>query len=193
MPNNIRQQGTYMQSGDPESCNDVTMYAPGQLGTSVTVIQPTRSPAGVEDGRAKTYQYVQTDSSMTVAPFKGAVAWWQDRKKYLVTTNPGQALRNAVAGVFQNDEAVAPITKGNFCFIQKGGPGTVKFTDASANGAVTTAGLQVIPSDPSSTAGKAQTMSAGTAATHTVLGTTIASGNVAAALAVVELAVPDMP
>ena len=193
MPNNIRQQLSYMQSGDPETCSDATMYAPGQLGTSVTVIQPTRSPAGVEDGRAKTYQYVQTDSAMTVAPFKGAVAWWSDRKKYLVTTNPGQAARNAVAGVFQNDEAVAPITKGNFCFIQKGGPGSVKFTDASANGAATTAGLQVIPSDPSSTAGKAQTMTAGTAATNTVMGVTVGSGAVLNALAVVELAIPDMP
>jgi hypothetical protein len=193
MPNNIRQQGVYMQSGDPETVSDATMYAPGQLGSTVTVIQPTRTVAGPEEGRAKTYQYVQTDSTMTTAPFKGAVAWWSDRKRYMVTTTPGAAARNAVAGIFQNDEATARIVPGNFCYVQKGGPASVKMTDATALAAATTAGLVVIPSDPSSTAGKAQTMAAGVAATHITIGLTAGSGNAAAALAVVELNIPDMP
>lgn len=188
MPNNIRQQGVYMQSGDPETVSDAAPYAPGQLGTTCTVIQPTRTPAGVEEGRAKTYQYVQTDSSMSVAPFKGALAFWANRARYLVTTDPTNL--NALAGVFQNDEATAPITKGHFCYIQKGGPGSVKFLDASALTAATTAGRVPIGS---ATAGKATLMAANTAPTNTPLGVTVGSGNAAAALAVVELSVPDMP
>jgi hypothetical protein len=187
MPNNIRQQGAWTGSGDPESYASNTLYAPGLLGSRVTVIQPTSSTPGVEQGRAKTYQLVQSDSSMTTSPFKGAVAWWSTRQAYLVTTSATNI--NAVAGIFQNDEAVNPITKGQFCYVQVEGPASVKFTDASAAGAASTVGLQVIPS---STTGKAATMAANTAPTNTVIGLTSGLGGAPAqALAVVELQIPQ--
>lgn len=188
MPNNPRQQGVWTGTGNPETYASATLYAPGLLGSRVTVIQPTSTPPSFEDGRAKTYQLVQSDSSMTVAPFRGAVAWWKTRASYLVTTDATNL--NAVAGIFQNNEAVAPIRAGNFCFVQVEGPGSVKFTDASAAGARGTIGLQVIPSV---TAGKATTMAANTAPTNTVMGLTIAQGEALTAMAVVELSIPQQP
>ena len=188
MPNNPRQQGVWTGTGNPETYASNSLYAPGLLGSRVTVIQPTSTPPSFEDGRAKTYQLVQSDSSMTVAPFRGAVAWWKTRASYLVTTDPTNI--NAVAGIFQNNEAVSPIKAGQFCFVQVEGPASVKFTDATAAGARTTIGLQVIPS---STAGKAVTMAANTAPTNTVIGLTIAQGEPATAMAVVELGIPQQP
>lgn len=188
MPNNIRQQGTWTGTGNPETYSSPNLYAPGLLGSRVTVIQPTSGVPSFETGRAKTYQLVQSDSSMTTAPFRGAVAWWSSRQAYRVTT--AATNQNAVAGVFQNDETVAPITPGQFCFVQVEGPASTKFTDASAAAARSTVGLQVIPS---STTGKAQTMTAGTAPTNTVMGLTIGQGEAPTAIAVVELAIPQQP
>jgi len=125
---------------------------------------------------------------MTVAPFKGAVAWWSTRATYLVTTSATN--RNSVAGIFQNDEAVTPIKAGQFCFVQVEGPAITKFIDGDALTAATTNTRQVIPS---ATDGKAAVMALGTAPTHTVIGQTVGSGTAALALAVVELAIPQQP
>jgi hypothetical protein len=188
MPSNIRQQGTWTGVGDPEKYASDSLYAPGLLGSRVTVVQPTASAAGHEEGRAKTYQLVRSDSTMSTNPFKGAVAWWSNRAQYLVTT--AATNRNAVAGVFQNDEADYPIDPGQYCFVQVEGPGSVKITDAEANAAATTVGLYVIPS---ATAGKAETETAGTAPTYQQMGLTTGQGEVLNALAVVELNIPQQP
>src|SRR4029077_20170860 len=104
MSNNIRNQPMYLQSGDPESENVVSLLYPGMLGSRLTIKQPgvPGSPTTAGQFRSKTYQLVQTDSSMSTNPFAGAVAWWSDKTKYLVTTNPATLGRGRVAGVFRN-------------------------------------------------------------------------------------------
>ena len=185
MPYNIRQQPIYIPTGDPETVNEPSLQYPGQLGMHATVQQPgPRTAAGAEDGRAKTYQLVRTDSTMTVAPFRGAVAFWADKTQYLVTTTVTALGRGRVAGVFQN--AISP---GNYGFIQTQGPATVKFIDG-VTAAPTVAGLHVIPS---ATAGKADCLAAGTAATYPLLGVSSGAYNAAAAEAVVDLDVPFTP
>jgi hypothetical protein len=182
MPNNHEMGPVYLQSGDPEAENNLVLAYPGQLGMRFTVIQPTRSPAGAEDGRSKTYQLIRTDSTMTVAPFRGAVAWWSDKTQYLVTTSVTALGRGRIAGVFQN-----AITKGWYGCIQTKGPATVKFIDAVAS-APTAAGLWVIPS---ATDGKADTIAAGSALTYPLLGVTAGVYNASAAEGVVDLNVPE--
>lgn len=187
MPNRYEMPPVYLQSGDPEREAVTTLHASGLLGSRFTVVQPSRTPPGVEDGRAKTYQLVQTDSSMAVAPFKGAVAWWSDKTRYLVTTSPTALGRGRIAGVFQNDEALYPIAAGQYTCIQQRGPGSVKFVDAPT-AAPTAAGLFVIPS---ATAGKADCLAAGSAATYPVLGLSAGALQGGTALAVVDLDVPE--
>lgn len=182
MPNRWDMPPVYLQSGDPEQENVASLWAPGTLGARFTVIQPTRSPAGAEDGRSKTYQLIKTDSTMTVAPFKGAVAWWADKTQYLVTTTVTTLGRGRVAGVFQN-----AITPGNFGCMQTHGPATVKFVDA-VTAQPTVAGLIVIPS---ATNGKADCLAAGSAATYPILGYSAGAYNAADATAVVDLDVPE--
>jgi hypothetical protein len=181
-PNRWEQPTVYLQSGDPEQENTPTLYAPGLLGARFTVNQPSRGQVGAESGRSKRYQLIRTDSSMTVAPFLGAVAWWSDKTQYLVTTTVTTLGRGRVAGVFQN-----AITPGNYGCVQVEGPATVKFVDApTAN--PTAAGLFVIPS---ATNGKADCLAAGSAATYPTLGISAGTYDAAQAQGVVDLNVPE--
>lgn len=185
MSNNIRNQPMYIRSGDPETENEASLLYPGMLGSRTTIQQPyPGGPPGAEQFRSKTYQLVQTDSAMTVAPFRGAVAWWSDKTRYLVTTSPTALGRGRVAGVFQN-----AISSGNYGFIQTQGPGITKFVDAPT-ASPTVAGLFVIPS---ATAGKADCLAAGSSPTYPVLGVSAGVYNAAAAEAVVDLDVPETP
>ena len=190
---NNRVQAQYVSTGDPETVDDdptKKSFVYGQLGNYVVIQQPgPRSEAGEgqdEEYRNKTYRYVKTDSTMTVAPYKGAVAWWADKSRFMVTTTVATTARALRAGVFQ-----FAVTKGHACFIQTGGPATVKFVDAVAGGnPYTTAG---IPCIPSATNGKADTDNVGVAPTYPALGYSIGSGNAAACTAIVDLAIPDTP
>lgn len=185
MSNNIRNQPLYLQSGDPESENVATLLYPGMLGGRTTIKQPGGpGAAAAEAFRFKTYQLVQTDSSMSVSPFIGAVAWWSDKTKYLVTTSPTALGRGRIAGVFQN-----AITAGNYGCIQTQGPAIVKFVDAPT-AAPSAAGLFVIPS---ATAGKADCIAAGTATTYPALGFSAQAILGADSTAIVDLDVPETP
>jgi hypothetical protein len=187
MSNNIRLQPMYLQSGDPEQENAVTLAYPGSIGGRLTIKQPgpPGSPTTAGQFRHKTYQLVQTDSTMTVAPFSGAVAWWSDKTKYLVTTSPTALGRGRVAGVFRN-----AITAGNYGCIQTQGPcPNVKFVDAPT-ATPTAAGLIVIPS---ATAGKADCLAAASAATYPPLGVSAGAMNLGDNTASVDLDVPETP
>lgn len=181
MPNNIRQQPMWIETGDPETVDVATLQEPGQLGGKVTIKQPSRSTPGNEAGRPKTYQLIQTDSTMTVAPYQGAVAVWSDKAAYKVTTNVTN--RNRPAGVFQN-----AITPGNYGFIQVGGPATVKIVDGSV-GALAIGDAIIV----SATNAKADRVAVGTAPTHLPLGWVAGpplSVNAPNATVVVDLDVP---
>jgi len=196
MSNAHSNQPLYIQSGDPETVSDspTKIYAIGQAGKYVTVKQPgpAGSPAGqAEDYRDKTYRYVLTDSTMSTAPYVGALAWWADKSRYKVTTSPTATNRAQVAGVFCN-----ATTLGNWVFVQTSGPGTVKFVDAPT--AAIAVGTNVIPS---ATTGKADNIAAGTATGWPIIGyvasdpaaPTSPSGNAAAMTYVVDLFIPEQP
>lgn len=185
MPNNRVSQGIWIAPGDPEKVDDTRLFAPGFLGARFIVKQPgpPGSP-GVEDYRNKEYQYIRTDSSMTVTPFKGAVAWWADKAQYLTTTDPTKLGRGQVAGVYQN-----AITKGNYGCIQVGGPATVKYIDAPT-AAPSTAGLFVVPS---ATAAKADCLAAGTAALYPHLGYSASAINAGDQTGIVDMDCPRVP
>jgi len=172
----------FLASGNPEAEDELTLAQPGMLGHYFTVRQPFRGTRGVEEVRDKSYQLIQTDSSMAVAPYKGALAWWSNQQNFLVTTDPTVLGRNRIAGVFQN-----AITAGRYGCIQKAGPATVKFIDAVTQ-APSDDGHQVIPS---ATAGKADAIAAGTATGWTVIGKTVSTLVGGLSEAVVELEIHD--
>lgn len=182
MPNRYDMPPTFLESGDPESENVTSLPYPGLLGTRFTQNQPSRTAAGAEAGRSKTYQLIRTDSTMSVAPYSGAVAWWSDKTRYMVTTTVTTLGRGRVAGVFQN-----AITPGNYGCIQTRGPATVKFIDAVTSAPDATGKLVI----PSSTNGKADCLAAGSAATYPILGVSASAYNATEATAIVDLDVPE--
>lgn len=188
MSDNLRKQPIFLgTSGDPEDYAVDTHPYPGQVGMKVTLVQPHRTAAGVEEGRRKTYQLVQGDSSMSTAPFHGATMWWADKAANKVSTSPTATSRNNIAGVVQVKSGATSPGKGQYFFVQTQGPARTKVVDGSA--AAVAIGDTAIPS---ATAGKADRVAAGTAPTYRPLGlyASVADGN---AEAIVDLDVPDVP
>lgn len=189
MSNNTRNQPMYVQSGNLETENvlaSADLY-PGSLGSRVTVNTSTgatgaSSASGGGGAVGKTYQRIQVDSSVSVAPFPGAVAWWSDKTRSLVTT--AATSRGRVAGVFRN--AISP---GNIGFIQTQGPSVpVKFVDAPTAAPSATTTTFVIPS---ATAGKADAVT--TAPAFPSMGITVSALQGGTSVALVDLDVPETP
>lgn len=183
-PNGWFSQPVYIPGGDPEGMNEPTLLYPGQLGIRFAYIDPPRVPGSgtTGEGTAKAYKLVKTDSTMAVAPYDGAVAWFADQAAYVVTTTVGTLGRGRVAGVFKNS-----VTPGYYTCIQVKGLGKTKLTDASANS--TGVGEFIVPS---ATAGKAELVAAGTAATYPPLGRGAGMLDIAAREALVDLDVPEV-
>ncbi len=191
-PNSWFSQPVFIPGGNPETMNEpLSNIKPGQLGIKFAYNILPRSAPGVDaeglttgpQGLAKAYKMVQTDSSMSVAPFDSAVAWWSNQATYLVTTSPTTLGRGRIAGVFNNS-----VTPGNVCCIQTNGKADVKFVDAPT-AAPSAAGLLVIPS---ATAGKADCLAAGSAATYPILGRSAGALQGGTSQAIVDLDVPDV-
>jgi hypothetical protein len=180
--NNIRTQPLYLPNGqDPAQFNiaESDWRYPGMIGGSCTIVLGAGTAA--DPRGSKTIQLVRTDSTMTVAPFNGAVAWWQNRLTYKVTTDATN--RGQIAGVF-----LGAVTAGRLGIIQtKGRHGTVKFVNAPV-ATPTAAGLIVIPS---ATNAKADCLAAGSAATYPQLGVSSGTYNAAEATCTVDLDVPQ--
>lgn len=192
-PNSWFSQPVFIPGGNPESMNEPeSNIKPGQLGIRFAYNILPRSAPGVDsetvatgdEGLPKAYKMVRTDSSMSVAPYDGAVAWWSNQALYTTTTSPTSLGRGRIAGVFRTS-----VTPGNVTCIQIGGKGLVKFIDSVVMANVSAVGNFVIPS---ATAGKADVIAAGTAATYPTLGRTAGAIQGGTATAQVDLDVPDV-
>jgi len=160
-PSGWEQNAVYLQSGNPETEDTPTLMQGGLLGSRFTIMTGVSRAQGTlttPAPRSKRYQLVKTDSTMSVAPFPGATAYWADKSTYLVTTVNTNL--NAVAGVFNNN-----VTKGNYTCVQVTGPCYVKFVDADSTAAAVSD--QVIGS---ATVGKANRLATGTAPTTIAFG-----------------------
>jgi hypothetical protein len=174
MTNRQHDQIQWIPTGDPATVDMTRNPYSGALGGLYT------------DNQGKQWQLVAGASDMSVPPFPGAVAWWDDKANFKVTTDPSR--RGMYAGVIARlkkdgaELAYGP-SKGNFFFIQKGGRAVVKTTDA-VTAAPTNTGQYVVPS---ATAGKADVLAAGSAATYPPIGREAGWYNVAAREVYVDL------
>jgi len=154
--------GLFFQDGNPQGMNEATLQYPGMLG----VIAPTEC----HDGIVRELQIVQADSVMGTAPREGALAFWADETRYLVTTQEDMSDLGVgrCIGVFTCVVDIA-ITGGNYtAIVKKGRKTNVWFVDAPT-AAPSGAGLFVIPT---ATEGRADALAAGTAATYPPVGRT---------------------
>ena len=183
--NNIRTQPLYLpNSQDPAQFNiaETDWRYPGMIGGTATIVFGTPGST-VNPYGSKNVQLVRTDSTMTTAPYNGATAWWKNKLTYQVTTDPTNR-RGQVAGVF-----LGAITPGRLAIVQTGGRhGAVKFIDAVTS-APDASGKLVIPS---ATAGKADALAAGSAATYPPMGVTAGALNGGDSTAPVDLNIPQI-
>lgn len=189
-PNGWFSQPVYIPGGDPESMNEPSLLYGGQLGIRFSYINPPRTAPSEsatlntgEDGQPKTFKLVRTDSSMAVAPFDGAVAWFSDQAAYVVTTSPTSLGRGRVAGIFKN-----VVTPGYYTCIQVKGKSQVMFIDAPT-AAPSAAGLFVVPS---ATAAKADCLAAASPATYPPIGRTAGTIQGGTGRAICDLDVPEV-
>jgi len=186
-PNSWFSQPMFLPGGNPDTFNEPTLPYPGQLGNRFEIINPPRQASDAtdasEEGRAKGYQLVGTDSTMAVAPYDGATAWWANQAAYRVTTTVTTLGRGRVAGVFK-----MAVTAGNFCCIGIKGPHNVKFVDAPVSAPDATGKLVI----PSATNSKADCLAAGSAATYPIMGRSIGALQGGTAVALVDLDIPDV-
>lgn len=165
----------------PDPSTGFTNKWPGQLGNRGTIQGQVTDPAtGLVTVEDQEWQYVQGDSNMSVAPFRGATMWWANRALNIVTT--AATNRGQVAGI-----CPGPKGKGNRFFIGTGGRHVVKFIDAPTSAPDATGKFVV----PSATTGKADCLAAGTAALYPMLGRSAGAYNAAATEALVDLSVPE--
>lgn len=165
----------YIQSGNPATENRAAdSYSPGQLGAQFSWIVPNTPTTK--------WQLIQADSVLGTAIAAGAVLYWRNSTGYVVTTDPAIAGRNNVAGV-----AGALIDVTNIGCVQQEGPASVQIQTTPTSTPDNT-GKQVIPS---ATAGKADVLAAGTAASYQPLGRDV--GFLSGGLATVQLSIPGRP
>jgi hypothetical protein len=182
---NLRTQPLYLPNdADPTQFNvpESDWRYPGMIGGTATFVFGTAGSATNPRG-SKNVQLVRTDSTMTTAPYSGASAWWKNKLIYQVTTDP-TSRRGQIAGVF-----LGPVTPGRLAIIQTGGRhGQVKFIDAVTSTPDATGKIVI----PSATAGKADCLAAGTAATYPALGVTAGTYDAVNAVCAVDLNIPQV-
>lgn len=180
--NRDREQLLHVSTRDPRTVDESNEKWPGQLGARGTISVAVTDPAtGLTQPADVEFQWVRGDSTMTVPPFPGAVMFWADRARRLVTTNPTN--RGSVAGVCPGNKNV-----GNFFFIATGGLAPVKYIDAPT-AAPSAAGLFVIAS---TVAGKADTVASGSPAGFPAIGRTAGVRNPITSEGLVDLALPEV-
>lgn len=130
MARTLSNQQVYLSTGNPDTTNDATLYAPGELGACFDY------PPGTNQ---RTYQRVQLDSGATAANTVGVVAanqiaFWKSKSAKIVTNDFRQAIdasvangaMNNVAGVFRT-----AVTAGYYCDVLKTGNSISVTSDGS--------------------------------------------------------------
>lgn len=147
MSRTLSNQQVFLSTGNPDTMNDATLYAPGELGACFDF--PAKG--------GPTYEIAQIDSGATSATPTGALAanqlmFWKSRVNKIVTNDSrfaigGQitnAWRNQVAGILRNAATpgyyVALLVTGNAINVLSDGNGGVGQT-AIANSVTTIPGV----------------------------------------------------
>lgn len=182
MPNIIRSQPVYLFTGDPDTVNVASLYAPGELGVQF-------------ESNDKGYQIVQCDSGATAATPAGAVAandlaFWVNKspgvyrvtndERFAIGGQTANAWRNQVAGIFRN-----AVTAGYYCCILKRGSNIAVKSDG--NGGVG----QTAVADGTAGASQVGTVAVGTASTYVPVG--IMRGSASGGNINVDVNIPDTP
>lgn len=136
MARTLSNQQVYLTTGNPDTTNDLALYAPGEIGACFDF-----NP-GIN---ARTYQRVQLDSGATSANAVGVVAanqlaFWKNKSTKTVTNDSRQAAAASVANGWANNVAGifrTAVTAGYFCDVLKTGNGINVASDGTGGAGAT--------------------------------------------------------
>lgn len=174
MPAGRLMQSPYFGTGNPETEEMTTLYAPGMLGCVADFDQ------GGLAGPVNLCRYQLVKQAAAITGVVGQVFFWSN--KGLITVNIDRTFRGHLAGIGR----IAATTAASFIWILKKGDRTVLF-QGSPTAAPSTAGLPVVPS--ASTDGVADALALATAPNVGLIGNT--AGAAAANLALTRVNIPD--
>jgi hypothetical protein len=155
---------SYVATGNPQTVNEATPFAPGQVGAYTVDLSGISIPSGTValgvGAFPRIWQFVKL-SATSATPAFGQVVCWEDGIAQTVTTGTTAALRNKPAGIVTSSS----VTVGNYIWIlvEGVGPGLNEAATTPAAGDVAIVG--------GTTAGRITTVAAGTAPTHVQIGT----------------------
>lgn len=136
MANNLRNQGVYIQTGNPFTVSETpgSEFAPGQLGDVCALGGNT---TGVDNGASpKQIQVVSRYATDTVAMVAGSVAFWQDTDNFVVTGEAANAIGGTTAPLLAGVFGSASPAAGSVGFIQVGGVAPVRILDSTSSSTI---------------------------------------------------------
>jgi len=136
MSGSLREQGLWVQSGNPFTVSEATPFAPGQIG-KVTDFANAGAENGVAGQSPIIVQYVKRYATDTVAiTSAGDIAFWQDTDNYVVTSQAANAIGGTTAPLIAGVFGATNLTFGSFGYIQVGGVGLARLSDSTSAGTV---------------------------------------------------------
>jgi hypothetical protein len=170
-------QSPYFQTGNPETEEMTTLYAPGMLGCRAEFDQ------GLLAGPPNRCVYQLVKAYTSITPVVGNVLYWVAKSAFTVTTTATNT--GALAGIAR----IAAAAAATYIWICKKGDRDVLFIDAPTVAPDAT-GLPVM--GVTATAGKADSKALATApAPWPVIGATLGAQDVTSKLASVRINIPD--
>lgn len=170
-------QSPYFATGNPETEEMTTLYAPGMLGCVAQFDQ------GLQAGPPNVCAYQLVKQNTSITGVVGNVMYWVTKSSYTVTTtatNTGQ-----LAGICR----IAAAAAATYIWICKHGDREVLFIDAPTV-APSAVGLPVV--GVTATAGKADTVALATAPSPMFFGATLGAQDGTSKRANVRINVPDV-
>jgi hypothetical protein len=141
MSGRYRQQGLYIDTGNPATVNESTPFAPGQIGKQTSFHNDAAQNGVATFPNPIDIQYVKRYATDTVAIVAGDCAFWQDTDNNVVTAEFASAVGGTTAPLLAGVFIGSSLAGGNYGFIQVGGVGPVRLADSTA---VATVGANLV-------------------------------------------------
>jgi hypothetical protein len=131
MSGSNREEGVWIQTGNPFTVSEASPFAPGQIG-KVSNFANSPQVNGVTGQSPILIQAVRRYATDTVAiTTQGDVAFWQDTDNYVVTSQAANAIGGTTAPLLAGVFGATNLTLGSYGFIQVGGVGVVRVSDST--------------------------------------------------------------
>ena len=134
-PGVVREEGLFIQTGNPFTVSETTPFALGFLG-KVSSFSNSSGQNGASGAQPIDIQYVKRYATDTTSIVQGDAAFWQDTDNFVVTAEAANAVGAATAPLLAGVFGGTSLAAGAYGFIQVGGVGVVRLADSTSSSTV---------------------------------------------------------